>query len=198
MSHMPDYSNVQLKTSRLLLRPYRPEDKQQVFAVLSCKVISDMTQRIPYPCTMEYVEHWMDWARSGRQAGNACEFGLFELDGGAYVGNCGLCEIYRRNYQGSVVFFIHPGRWGQGYATEALRAVLDFGFAQAGLERIRGRCFSENAASRRVMEKAGLSFEGVARHDIYKDGEFRDVDCLSILRGDWETARAERIKKLVL
>ena len=179
-----------MQTSRLWLRPYRQEDCEAVFKVLQFKVISDMTQRIPHPCTMEYVEHWMQWIQSGREAGNSCEFGLFAKDGGAYIGNCGLSEIYRRNHQASVVFFIHPAQWGRGYATEALCAVVAFAFKQLQLERIKGRCFSDNPASRRVMEKSGFTLEGVARHDIYKNGKFKDVDCLSILRGDYDKEMA--------
>ncbi len=183
---MPDLSKVTLESERLLMRPYKAKDAEQVWPVLCREEISAMTLRIPHPCPREFVEDWFDFIDEKRMQGIACEFGLFEKADGSYVGNCGLADILHRHNQADVVYFIAPEKWGRGFATEALREAVDYAFDRLHLERISGRCFADNAPSRRVMEKVGFVSEGVLRHDIFRDGAYRDVCCLGLLSGEWE------------
>lgn len=182
---MPDLSKVTLESDRLLMRPYKKQDAEQVWPVLCRKEISAMTLRIPYPCPREFVEDWFDFIDEKRMQGIALEFGLFDKTDGSYVGNCGLADILRRHNQADVVYFIAPEKWGRGFATEALRAVAGYAFETLHLERLSGRCFADNASSRSVMEKVGFIPEGVLRHDIFRDGAYRDVCCLGLLSGEW-------------
>ena len=77
--------------------------------------------------------------------------------------------------------------WGQGLMTEAVRAMLDYGFNLLRLNRIEARCDVENIASWRVMEKAGMKFEGVLRQNIFLHGRPRDARMYGILREEWST-----------
>ena len=74
--------------------------------------------------------------------------------------------------------------WGKGYATEALRAVIAYLFEQTTVNRISASTWSENMASARVLEKAGMRFEGLARQRRFAKGAFRDVKFYAILRED--------------
>ena len=67
--------------------------------------------------------------------------------------------------------------------------MLDYGFYDLGFHKINGVCMSINAASRRVMEKLGMKYEGTLRQDLYKDGIFYDLDRLSILKDEYYTIR---------
>jgi ribosomal-protein-alanine N-acetyltransferase len=69
--------------------------------------------------------------------------------------------------------------------TEAVRAVIRFGFRTMNLNRIQGRCEVENIASVRVMEKAGMRLEGVLREHEYSAGKYLDIVMYSILRREW-------------
>ena len=71
-------------------------------------------------------------------------------------------------------FAVSRDRWGQGYATEAARAILDFGFADLGLRRIYATCRPENVGSSRVLEKIGMSREGRLRDHVLIRGDWRD------------------------
>jgi ribosomal-protein-alanine N-acetyltransferase len=71
--------------------------------------------------------------------------------------------------------------WNAGYATEAARAVVAFGFAQLGLNRVQAYHYSRNPASGRVLVKIGMSHEGHLRRHILKWGVFEDIDLYGIL-----------------
>src|ERR1035437_8363174 len=81
---------------------------------------------------------------------------------GAIVGNCGISydrTLGTFEYCGEVNYYVARQYRGEGLATEALRAVLKFGFGDIKLTRVQGRCTPENVSSERVMQKAGLKFE---------------------------------------
>jgi RimJ/RimL family protein N-acetyltransferase len=74
---------------------------------------------------------------------------------------------------------------GQGYATEASRALLEFGFRALALHRIPARHLARNTASGRLMQKLGMKFEGVHRHSARKWGVFEDVAIHAMLATEW-------------
>jgi RimJ/RimL family protein N-acetyltransferase len=76
--------------------------------------------------------------------------------------------------------------WNNGYATEAARAVLRYGFQTLGLNRIQARYMTKNPASGRVMEKIGMIREGVLRQSLYRFGEFEDAAMYSILQDEYQ------------
>lgn len=81
----------------------------------------------------------------------------------AVVGVAGLMPVEKKGPEIEIGYHFRKDRWGRGYATEVARACLDFGFDR-GLRRIVGLVAPENAASRRVLEKCGMTYEGRAHH----------------------------------
>jgi RimJ/RimL family protein N-acetyltransferase len=140
---------TQLDTDRLLLREFRQTDAPDI----SCWDQVICADSFLGFCFQSYREWGMGpWAMVQKQSG-------------AIVGNCGFCKIrYDRSLQtleycGEVNYYVAPQYRSTGLATEALRAVLHFGFTSIRLTRIQGRCPPTNLASERVMLKAGLKFE---------------------------------------
>ncbi len=87
-------------------------------------------------------------------------------------------------HNGEIGYSLHPAFWGRGIATEAARLLIDFGFRKLHLHRIYATCDPRNTASFKVMEKAGLSYEGRMRENLLiKDG-WRDSLLYSILETD--------------
>jgi RimJ/RimL family protein N-acetyltransferase len=78
-----------------------------------------------------------------------------------------------------------PAARGRGYGTEAIRLLVDYLFLHKDLERIQAETHPANVASRRLLEKAGFTFEGVLRHSYFSRGEWRDTAMHSILRDEW-------------
>jgi ribosomal-protein-alanine N-acetyltransferase len=75
--------------------------------------------------------------------------------------------------------------WGEGLMTEAVKEVIRFGFERMNLNRIQATCFPENIGSYRVMEKAGMKFEGTLREQMFIKGRFQDLKLYSILRKEY-------------
>jgi RimJ/RimL family protein N-acetyltransferase len=76
--------------------------------------------------------------------------------------------------------------WGKGLGTDALLALLDFGFGELRLERIWLDVFDFNPRARRSYEKCGFVLEGTKRHAVHRRGEFHDIHLMSILRHEWQ------------
>ncbi|MGH2444506.1 MAG: GNAT family N-acetyltransferase [Candidatus Limnocylindria bacterium] len=83
------------------------------------------------------------------------------------------------------IFIGEPDEWGKGYGTDAVNALVDFGFGELRLERIWLNVWTENERARRSYEKAGFVHEGTLRHDRFEGGRFTDGHIMSLLRDEW-------------
>ena len=101
------------------------------------------------------------------------------------IGTCGFTRFHYEADSAEIGYVIHPSYWGRGIATEAVDAVIRFGFQRLELNRIEARFMEGNTASRRVMEKNGMSFEGMMRQSMYIKGEYRNVGVCSVLRREY-------------
>jgi RimJ/RimL family protein N-acetyltransferase len=135
-------------------------------------------------------EWWEGWLR--RQASNE-ESVLWAIDaGGEPVGVVGLrdLEVEDRHATSNIALF--RAHWGRGYASEAVALRSRYAFEVLGLEKIKTDTSVENAAIRRVLEKAGYRTVGIARRERLRDGRWQDAWYAELLREDWERrARAE-------
>lgn len=117
-----------------------------------------------------------------------CRLGSDEL-----IGTCGLREIDRRNGSAEVsIFLLDRATWGQGLGTDAMRAIVDFGFGELRLERIWLRVFDYNQRAVRSYEKTGFVREVHLRHDRFHRGVHHDVELMAIIRPDWEAEDRKR------
>ena len=102
------------------------------------------------------------------------------------IGEVMLAEIDRIHGSAELGIFIgEPAEWGKGYGTDAVNAIVDFGFGELRLERIWLNVWTDNPRARRSYEKAGFVHEGTLRHDRYEGGRFTDGHVMAILRDEW-------------
>ncbi|WP_285661927.1 GNAT family N-acetyltransferase [Actinorhabdospora filicis] len=101
---------------------------------------------------------------------------------GRVIGTGGI-EL-RGRHTGEVGYVLAHDQWGKGLATEAAALLIDFAFDDLGLHRVIGHTDPANIGSRRVLEKCGLSFEGVHRSDTLQRGEWRDSAAYAIVEDD--------------
>ncbi len=100
------------------------------------------------------------------------------------IGGCGIRiqnPIFR---EGDLGYVFHRSYWDKGYATEATKAIIDFGFSKLKLHRIWATCDPPNKASARVLEKAGMKREGLLRQNVFQKGAWRDSYLYAILESD--------------
>ena len=173
---------MEYQTKRLFMRAYQKEDMLKVYKVINDPNIYATTLQIPYPYPKERLETWFYFMQKNEAYGKGYECGIFLQD--EYVGHVGLVNIDASHHCAEITYFIGKAYWGKGYATEAVKAMVKFGFENLHLERIVGRAMCHNQSSIRVLEKSGFLFEGIARHEVCKDGKFIDVYHSGILSGD--------------
>jgi RimJ/RimL family protein N-acetyltransferase len=128
----------------------------------------------------EYVESVGD--------GEGTQF-LVRADG-ERVGTIGLHDVIATHGNGEVGYFFAPDAWGNGYATDATRTVVEYAFDERRLHKVYARTFAFNDASARVLEKVGFEHEGTHRDQVFVDGEYVDVYRFGLLAGEWSRERA--------
>lgn len=108
-------------------------------------------------------------------------FNIFRLEDGVSVGNCDITTHMRDCFQyARVGYTIHNQYWGLGYATEALKALINIGFEDLGFHRLEAHINLDNWSSKRVAQKVGMQFEGVRIGFILEDGIWTDNEIFYI------------------
>ena len=171
-------------TARLLLRPFVLEDAPALHELVKEREIASTTLNIPHPYEEEMAKVWISSHTPGWENQEMAVFAITEASAGL-VGAISL-RLELAHERGELGYWIGIPFWGKGYATEATKAVIKFGFEQMKLNRIHAAHLTRNPASGRVMIKAGMTFEGVLRKHILKWGEFEDVAKYSILRREYD------------
>ena len=169
-----------LETKRLKLRAPRRGDVKAIATLANDRRIAENTARIPHPYGVEDAKQWLA-AIDGRE--REITF-LITLAGGTPIGACGLAFL-RDNTIPEVGYWLGAAYWGQGYATEALRALIDFAFDDCEHEALQGGARVTNPASRRVLEKCGFQWTGVGLYRIRALNSSAPVDLFRLERGIW-------------
>lgn len=178
----------ELVTTRLLLRPFVPEDAQVVELLAGAREIADTTIDIPHPYPPGAAQQWIDDNAAGWQKRTLAVFAITERATGRVVGAIGL-KLHLPHGAAELGYWVGVPSWGRGYTTEAARAVVAFGFDTLGLHRIHAHCFARNASSERVLLKLGMTREGLLRDAVRKWGEFENVALYALLAPDWHARR---------
>lgn len=175
-----------LETERLRLRPIDLSDAPRIEALASDRRISETTLSIPHPYPEGGAMMWIQGLLEGRARGNTeRSFAILRKTDMVLMGAIGI-HPNGDGFRAELGYWIGVDYWGQGYMTEAVRRVIQYGFEDMGLERIDAWHFMHNPASARVMQKAGMTFEGIMRQHLRKWDEFVDVGGYSILRSEFE------------
>jgi ribosomal-protein-alanine N-acetyltransferase len=170
-----------LKTERLVLRPFREDDAPAVARILSIPRMSEHTLRFANPYPVEMAREWIGQHNAWAEQGLHFQWAI-TLPNDVLIGTVSLA-LETGHSHGDLGYWVDADFWGQSYAPEAARAVLDYGFSALQLARIEAKCFSTNAASIRVLEKAGLLLERVLPgYIVDDDGRTHDVTLYAISR----------------
>ncbi len=144
------------------------------------KEIAATTLNIPHPYTVDDARTFLSKAGEGFREGRSISFAIAVLPGRELCGGVGL-NISSAHKRAELGYWIAVPFWGKGYATEAARAVIGFGFGTLGLHRINAHYFAGNTGSKRVLEKIGMRHEGRSREHIRKWDQFIDIENYGLL-----------------
>lgn len=171
-----------LETSRLRIRPYSDADIAELLPLIGTREVAATTLRIAHPYTEQDARDFFELAKEPGKLWLAI---TLRADG-RQIGGIGL-RIEPQHQHAELGYWLGVAYWGQGYATEAAREMLRYGFEELGLHRIFATHFKHNAASGRILKKIGMHYEGCQREHLLKWREFVDSEMYGILRREWET-----------
>ena len=176
-----------LETPRLILRRLEMRDAPDLFDYsrdpqVAKHVLWDAQTSVSE--ARAYVRYMLRRYRAGEPA----SWGIEEKETGRVVGTIGYMWYQRDNNACEVGYSLARWLWNGGYMTEALRRVIDYTFDAMDINRIEAQHELDNPASGRVMEKCGMTREGVLRQRLYNKGKYVDVALYAILRSDLRPA----------
>lgn len=172
-----------LKTERLVLRPFESNDADAVKSLAGAWEVADTTANMPHPYEEGMAETWIARHEESFSAGETATFAITLASTGELTGAIGL--TLDKGYQGELGYWIGLPYWGKGFCTEAGIAVLAFAFNELKLQRVHARAFLRNPASGRVLEKLGMTREGLRPQHILKWGKPEDVVLYGLLKTDY-------------
>ncbi len=147
-----------LETARLRLRPLTLEDETALAAVIGD---AETMRWYPRPFSDEEVRAWIERQRNRYLSGTGL-LGLVEKATGRLIGDCGpVWQEVEGRAELEIGWHVNRERWNQGFATEAALKVIEYAFAELGVEYVISMIRPENAASRRVAEKNGMAVDRV-------------------------------------
>ena len=180
-----------IAAGRVFLRPFEASDAETYRrwrADDEPMALAGWHERAPLSLTQ--VEHRIA-GLAEEQGKDAYSFVICLAEDERPIGEVMLADLDRVNGSAQVGIFIgEPSEWGKGYGTDAVRALVDFGFAELRLERIWLEVAAENPRAQRSYEKAGFTQEATYRHDRWERGRFTDGHIMSILHDEWQSRRS--------
>ncbi|GAA0473093.1 GNAT family protein [Streptomyces stramineus] len=185
--------NFPLTTDRLILRPFRSEDAEDV---------GDYQRRPDVARFMRWEPRGQDDVRVAVEQmtretelvsdGDCLSLAVVEPGAGTVVGQVELVLLSAEHRQGELGCVFHPSYQGKGFATEAAFAVLRLGFDALGLHRVIGRCHADNTASTGLLERLGMRREARFLGTEFFKGAWRDDLVYAMLQQEWRASAARR------
>lgn len=173
-----------LETERFLLRKLSVDDTDDMYEYAKEYDVTKYLTWSPHPNKASTLEYLM-YIQNRYKTGDFSDWAIVCKDSGKMIGTCGFTRFFFAHDSAEIGYVINPQYHGQGIATEVVGRVIKYGFENLALERIEGKFMVENKASLRVMEKNGMTFEGVRRKGMLIKGEYRDIGVCSILREEF-------------
>ena len=183
VQYAPDYPIV---TERLRLRPFSRGDVDAVFAYRSRADVAEYLFDAPMnheECAEAVRLRTAQVAFTGE--GDKIVLAVERVDDARLIGEVSLIWRSVTDQQAEVGYIFHPDAHGQGYASEAGRALLAFGFEVMALHRIYARCDARNGASARVMKRLGMTEEAHFREHMQVKGRWDEELICAILDREW-------------
>ncbi|PWI46175.1 GNAT family protein [Streptomyces sp. ICBB 8177] len=174
-----------LHTARLRLRAFEDADADDLFALQSNAHVLRYWDSPPWT-ERSRAEQFLASCRRMEQEGTGTRLAVDRLSDGAFIGWCTLNSWNPEFRSASLGYCFGEAAWGQGYATEAARALLGWAFDTLDLNRVQAEADTRNVASARVLEKLGFVREGTLREDCVVNGDVSDSWVYGLLRREWQ------------
>ncbi|MFC7679290.1 GNAT family N-acetyltransferase [Paenibacillus sp. GCM10028914] len=173
------------ETERLILRKVTMQDAEDMFAYASN---DDVSRYVPWEThrTIEDSRGFISFIEQRYDNKAVSPWGIEYKENGRMIGTIDFVLWQPMHQVAELGYVLGKDYWGKGLMSEAAGELLRFGFAKMDLVRIQARCIAENIGSQRVMEKIGMTFEGIQRKGMKNKGIHCDIKTYAILKEDYE------------
>ena len=179
-SHIPA-----LETDRLTLRGMRVSDAPDMYEYARRPSVTEYLTWEPH-ASVEETRQYLTYVGQRYRTGDFYDWSVVDKESGHMIGTCGFTSFNCPADSAEIGYVLNPAYQGRGLGTEAVRRVLEFGFEELNLHRIEAHFIQGNDASRRLMERVGMTFEGFARESMKIKGKYRTIGTCAILRSEYE------------
>lgn len=178
-----------IETPRLLLRAMKVTDAADMFDYARREDVTRYLTWTPHP-DVGYTREYLTYVGQRYRTGDFFDWSILHTESGRMIGTCGFTRFDFSSDSAEIGYVLHPDYRGRGLATEAVNAVISFGFERLKLHRIEAKYIRGNEASRRLMERVGMEFEGYARESMKIKGVYQTVGTCAMLAEDHQKIKA--------
>lgn len=188
------YGNLpMLETERLILRKITLEDVEDMYSYASNEEVSKYVTWETHK-TLSDTKEFVEYVLAQYENKKVALWGIEYKENGKFIGTIDFVSWSVKHHVAEIGYVLSQDYCGRGNVTEAAKEVIKFGFNNMDLVRIQARCFVENIGSARVMEKTGMSFEGIIRKGwMLENGKHQDIKMYSILNEEFASLYNSKI-----
>lgn len=183
----PSWTPPTIRTPRLILRPLTLQDAPAIYSYACKEIVARYTLWQPHQSLADTEAFIRDYVFKHYQDQEYEPLGItLSQQPDTVIGTCGAWWASQKNSTLEIGYALNDAYWGQGITSEAVTALLDYSFENVKVNRIQAHFKKENIASGRVMENAGMTYEGCLRESVFHNNRWWDTVHYAILRSDWE------------
>lgn len=173
-----------LQTERLTLRALRASDAEAVFAIFNDDAVTRYYDLDSFT-TLEQAANMIERMTQRNQDGDALRWGIALKENDRVIGTGGFNQFRRHWFSAGIGYDVATAYWNRGYMTEALRAIVCYGFENLNVNRIEALVVPGNDPSARVLEKLDFRREGLLRDYGFWKNRFWDLHLFALLKREW-------------
>ncbi|GHO64973.1 N-acetyltransferase [Ktedonobacter sp. SOSP1-52] len=173
-----------LTTERLQLREIQPSDIEALFATFSDEEVMRYYGKLPHQSLAE-TQTWFQQLQERYTRREAIRWGIALKGEESIIGTCSFHHFGPDYHYTETGYDLNRTYWGRGIMTEAMSAVLSYGFHELAFHRIEAIIDIANEGSKNLLLKLGFAYEGMLRQRFYFNGQFEDEHYFSLLKDEW-------------
>ncbi|RXJ04440.1 N-acetyltransferase [Anaerobacillus alkaliphilus] len=179
------YDLPTLETERILLRKFILNDANDMFQYSS---VPEVSKFVPWEThkTVENSKDFISYILKQYEESKLAPWAIELKENRKVIGTIDFVAWFPQHYRAEIGFILSKEHWGSGLIPEAANKVIQFGFDSMELNKIKAPCMVENVQSQRVLQKLGMTLEGVMKNEYYIKGMFRDMAVYSLLKKDFQ------------
>lgn len=174
---------LNFETERLIIQPFKNDDAYRIKELANDEVLANILG-LPYPYKLEHAQEWILTQPDVIAAGSEYPLKVVHKQWNEIIGTVTL-RIDKKNNKGELGYWIGTDYWGNGFATEFVSKMIEFGFNELNVNKICASVLSKNKASKKVLEKSGLLKEGTLKQNRFLLNKYEDVDLYGLLKVEY-------------